>query len=238
MKPVIVLAGGLGTRLRSVVPDLPKPMAEVAGKPFLWWILRRLEQQHATDIYLAVGYKHEMIEAYFGKRFGVMALHYVVEDEPLGTGGAIARAMEHIDDDAAYVLNGDTMAIVDLTSLGVAAEAPCVDLAMAVAPLPDVARYGAVEFDLRSHRVISLHEKGRTGAGFINAGVYLLKRATLVRHVTAERFSFEQDFLVTCLPSLTILAVPGVSQMIDIGVPKDYVLAQTCVPEMVAIDAR
>jgi len=237
MKPVIVLAGGLGTRLRSVLPDLPKPMAEVAGKPFLWWILCRLELQHATDVYLAVGYKREIIEAYFGRRYGKMNLHYVVEDEPLGTGGAIARAITHIDDDAAYVLNGDTMAIIDLALLDAAADAPDVDLAMAVSLLPDIARYGAVEFDARSHRVIAFHEKGRAGAGFINAGVYLIKRAALARHITADRFSFELDFLVACLPSLTIRAVPGVSQMIDIGVPEDYALAQTYVPEMMGADA-
>ena len=238
MKPVIILAGGLGTRLRTVVPDLPKPMAEVAGKPFLWWILFRLELQHVTDVYLAVGYKCEMIEAYFGRHYGNMNLHYVIEDEPLGTGGAIARAMTYINDDAAYVLNGDTMAIINLASLEVAIEAPDVDLAMAVSLLPDIARYGAVEFDPKSHRVIAFHEKGHAGAGFINAGVYLIKRAVLARHMTAERFSFELDFLVACLPSLTICAVPGVSQMIDIGVPEDYALAQTYVPEMMAADAR
>ncbi|WP_225032761.1 MULTISPECIES: nucleotidyltransferase family protein [Paraburkholderia] len=234
MIPAIVLAGGLGTRLRSVVPDLPKPMAEVAGKPFLWWVLRRLEQQGIGDVYLSVGYKREVIEAYFGAKFGTLNVHYVVEDEPLGTGGAIAKAFDVIVGDEAYVLNGDTMTIVEFADLRSAA-ASDVDLTMAVAKLDDVARYGAVVFDATSmRRVTAFREKGQTGAGFINAGVYLVKREALKRYPLPEKFSFEQDFLHAHLADLRVSAVPAVSQLIDIGVPDDYALAQTLVPEMVA----
>ncbi|MGT2471976.1 nucleotidyltransferase family protein [Paraburkholderia terrae] len=234
MIPAIVLAGGLGTRLRSVVPDLPKPMAEVAGKPFLWWVLRRLEQQGIGDVYLSVGYKREVIEAYFGTKFGALNVHYVVEDEPLGTGGAIAKAFDAIGGDEAFVLNGDTMTIVEFADLRSAA-ASDVDLAMAVAKLDDVARYGAVDFDATSmRRVTAFREKGQTGAGFINAGVYLVKRDALKRYPLPEKFSFEQDFLHAHLADLRVSAVPAVSQLIDIGVPDDYALAQTLVPKMVA----
>lgn len=234
MIPAIVLAGGLGTRLRSVVPDLPKPMAEVAGKPFLWWVLRRLEQQGIGDVYLSVGYKREVIEAYFGAKFGTLNVHYVVEDEPLGTGGAIAKAFDAIGGEEAFVLNGDTMTIVEFAELRSAA-ASDVDLAMAVAKLDDVARYGAVDFDATSmRRVTAFREKGQTGAGFINAGVYLVKRDALKRYPLPEKFSFEQDFLHAHLADLRVSAVPAVSQLIDIGVPDDYALAQTLVPKMVA----
>ncbi|MFP3644425.1 nucleotidyltransferase family protein [Paraburkholderia sp. SIMBA_054] len=234
MIPAIVLAGGLGTRLRSVVPDLPKPMAEVAGKPFLWWVLRRLEAQGIGDVYLSVGYKRETIEAYFGAKFGALNVHYVVEDEPLGTGGAIAKAFDAIGGEEAFVLNGDTMTIVEFAELRSAA-ASDVDLAMAVAKLDDVARYGAVDFDATSmRRVTAFREKGQTGAGFINAGVYLVKREALKRYPLPEKFSFEQDFLHAHLADLRVSAVPAVSQLIDIGVPDDYALAQTLVPKMVA----
>ncbi|SKC81929.1 D-glycero-alpha-D-manno-heptose 1-phosphate guanylyltransferase [Burkholderia sp. CF099] len=234
MIPAIVLAGGLGTRLRSVVPDLPKPMAEVAGKPFLWWVLRRLEQQGIGDVYLSVGYKREVIEAYFGVKFGALNVHYVVEDEPLGTGGAIAKAFDTIGGEEAFVLNGDTMTIVEFADLRSAA-ASDVDLTMAVAKLDDVARYGAVDFDATSmRRVTAFREKGQTGAGFINAGVYLVKRDALKRYPLPEKFSFEQDFLHAHLADLRVSAVPAVSQLIDIGVPDDYALAQTLVPKMVA----
>lgn len=234
MIPAIVLAGGLGTRLRAVVPDLPKPMAEVGGKPFLEWVLRRLEQQGLRDVYLSVGYKREVIEAYFGKTFGALNIHYVVEDEPLGTGGAIAKAMAAIDADAAFVLNGDTMTIVEFAELEAAMSASRADIAMAVAKLDDVARYGAVEFaSTPPRRVTAFREKGQTGAGFINAGVYLLRRAAFERYPMPERFSFEQDFLHAHLAELHVCAVPAVSQLIDIGVPEDYALAQTLVPQMV-----
>nr|ADE44327.1 putative nucleotidyl transferase [Burkholderia pseudomallei] len=195
MTPAIVLAGGLGTRLRAVVPDLPKPMADVAGKPFLWWILRRLEQQGLTDVYLAVGYKRAVIEGHFGEAFGALRLHYVVEDAPLGTGGAVAKAMTRIDAESAYVLNGDTMAIVELAALSAAAAEASVDLAMAVAELADVSRYGAVDFDPTSHRVIAFREKGSQGRGFINAGVYLLKREPFLRRVPGERFRSSRTIL-------------------------------------------
>jgi D-glycero-alpha-D-manno-heptose 1-phosphate guanylyltransferase len=235
MIPAIVLAGGLGTRLRSVVPDLPKPMAVVAGKPFLWWVLRRLEQQGIADVYLSVGYKRDVIEDYFGDAFGALKVHYVIEDEPLGTGGAIARAMSAIGGDEAFVLNGDTMTIVDFDDLRAAGASGEADVVMAVAKLDDVARYGAVEFDAAPpRRVTAFREKGQTGAGFINAGVYLVKRAAFMRHVSEERFSFEQDFLYAHLAELQVHAVPAVSQLIDIGVPEDYALAQTLVPQMVA----
>ncbi|AJX72148.1 nucleotidyl transferase [Burkholderia pseudomallei] len=238
MTPAIVLAGGLGTRLRAVVPDLPKPMADVAGKPFLWWILRRLEQQGLTDVYLAVGYKRAVIEGHFGEAFGALRLHYVVEDAPLGTGGAVAKAMTRIDAESAYVLNGDTMAIVELAALSAAAAEASVDLAMAVAELADVSRYGAVDFDPTSHRVIAFREKGSQGRGFINAGVYLLKREPFLRRVPGERFSFEQDYLDAYLPELHVAAVPRVSELIDIGVPQDYARAQTRVPAMAGDHAK
>ncbi|ANB71473.1 nucleotidyl transferase [Paraburkholderia phytofirmans OLGA172] len=235
MIPAIVLAGGLGTRLRSVVPDLPKPMAVVAGKPFLWWVLRRLEQQGIADVYLSVGYKRDVIEDYFGDAFGALKVHYVIEDEPLGTGGAIAKAMAEIGGDEAFVLNGDTMTIVDFDDLRAAGASGEADVVMAVAKLDDVARYGAVDFDAAPpRRATAFREKGQTGAGFINAGVYLVKRASFMRYVNQERFSFEQDFLHAHLAELQVHAVPAVSQLIDIGVPEDYALAQTLVPQMVA----
>jgi D-glycero-alpha-D-manno-heptose 1-phosphate guanylyltransferase len=207
----------------------------VAGKPFLWWVLRRLEQQGISDVYLSVGYKREAIEAYFGAKFGALNVHYVIEDEPLGTGGAIAKALDVIGGDEALVLNGDTMTIVQFAELRLAAAAAEVDLAMAVAKLDDVARYGAVDFDSTPpRRVTAFREKGQTGAGSINAGVYLVKHDALKRYALPEKFSFEQDFLHAHLADLRVSAVPAVSQLIDIGVPDDYALAQTLVPKMVA----
>jgi D-glycero-alpha-D-manno-heptose 1-phosphate guanylyltransferase len=233
MIPAIVLAGGLGTRLRSVVPDLPKPMAEVAGKPFLWWVLRRLEEQGVADVYLSVGYKRETIAGYFGDAFNAMRLHYVIEDEPLGTGGAIAKAFAQIPGDEAFVLNGDTMALLDLAALSAAGREGAADVTMAVAHLDDAARYGAVDYEPTvARRVVGFREKGQTGPGYINAGVYWLRRDALARYALPQRYSFEQDFLHAHLADLQVHAVPSVSDFIDIGVPEDYALSQTAVPAM------
>ena len=235
MNPAIVLAGGLGTRLRSVVPDLPKPMAPVAGKPFLAWLLHQLEQQGLRDIYLSVGYKYESIESYFGHSYGRARLHYVIEQTPLGTGGAIANALAHVDSDAVFVLNGDTMAPVDLVALDEAASAGSADLVMSVAWLDDVARYGSVEFDASAQRTVSAFvEKGEGRAGYINAGTYWLRKQALLSRVDTPAFSFEQHFLQPNLSALRIQALPTVNQFIDIGVPEDYRLAQSVVPQIAA----
>src|SRR5260370_38897661 len=90
----IVLAGGQGTRLRAIVPDLPKPMADIAGRPFLWWLMTRLKQQRVGRVILSVGYKSEAIQNYFGTKFDGMEISYAIEQEPLGTGGAMKYALE------------------------------------------------------------------------------------------------------------------------------------------------
>ena len=113
----IVLAGGLGTRLRSVVTDLPKPMAPVAGRPFLAWILDRLAQAGFERVVLAVGYRHEAIQQHFGSTYRGMALHYSVEDRPLGTGGALRLAADHVSHWPVFVLNGDTFLEIDYRAM-------------------------------------------------------------------------------------------------------------------------
>lgn len=234
MKPAIILAGGLGTRLRPVVGDLPKPMADVAGKPFLWWLLKQLENQGLRDVYLSVGYRHEQVRAGMGERFGEMRLHYIIEDEPLGTGGAIRKAISGIPGEDVLVFNGDTLAVVDLAAFVADAEARGTDVALAAASVPDATRYGTVEID-EDRRIRAFIEKGRKGPGLINAGVYHLRKAALAdRADLPQRFSFEQDFLGRFIDEIYLGAFPGVRDFIDIGVPDDYAAAQTKVPALIA----
>ncbi len=232
MKPVVILAGGFGTRLRSVVSDLPKPLAPVAGHPFLWWLLRSLQAQGATDIHLSTGYKAELVEAAFGDCFGTMRLHYVVEDEPLGTGGAILKASRGLDSDEFFVLNGDTLAVVDLTAMEAAAHAVGSDAMLSVVHVDDAARYGTIAVD-EHDRVTEFRAKGAPGPGFISAGVYLIRRAALEAAQLPERFSIEQDFFERELRRLRISAFPAVEEFIDIGIPEDYARAQTKIPSIV-----
>ncbi|MBI3154364.1 MAG: nucleotidyltransferase family protein [Burkholderiales bacterium] len=228
----IVLAGGLGTRLRSAVPDLPKPMAPVAGRPFLAWILDQLEGAGFARAVLAVGYRHEAIRDHFGDRHGALALRYSVEDRPLGTGGALRLACDQAydqaddpaGDDAIFVLNGDTFVELDHRAMRAAHGAAGAALSIAVHRVDDTARYGALE--LRDGRVCGFIEKGRRGPGWINAGVYLLARGLLRQLPAGRALSFEQELLVPQVRSLRPPAFVAEGLFIDIGVPEDYARAQ------------
>jgi D-glycero-alpha-D-manno-heptose 1-phosphate guanylyltransferase len=228
----IVLAGGEGRRLRAVVSDLPKPMANVAGRPFLWWLLNRLAQQQVRRVILSVGYKADAIQNHFGNVFSGVELAYSVETEPLGTGGAIRLALEQAREKQVIVLNGDTYTDVDLRGLNAKFESSGTDLAVAVTHVNDVARYGGVVVDQKTERIVGFDEKQGTAAGYINAGIYCLRRDIFARYPVPAKFSFERDYLAKQLALLRPVAFAGVRAFIDIGVPTDYALAQTVIPEL------
>ncbi len=221
----IVLAGGLGTRLRSAVPDLPKPMAPVAGRPFLCWILDRLVDAGFVRAVLAVGYRHELVQGFFGTAYRGMPLAYSVENRPLGTGGAIRLAADLVvDADVLFVLNGDTCAEVDYAAMAAAHAREAAAMSMAVCQVPDAGRYGALE--LIDGRVRGFAEKGRPGPGPINAGTYLVAAALIAEIPPGKPFSFEQDLLVPQVGRIHPLAFAAEGLFIDIGVPEDYARAQ------------
>jgi D-glycero-alpha-D-manno-heptose 1-phosphate guanylyltransferase len=220
----IVLAGGLGTRLRSVVPDLPKPMAPIGGRPFLAWLLDDLERAGIQHAILAVGYRYEAIQDYFGTHYGSLALSYSIEQEPLGTGGAIRQAMACADGDNTLVLNGDTYLELDYTSMLSAHRLAGARITMAACHVGEVGRFGAM--DLHEGRVVGFAEKGRVGAGYINGGVYILSQKIFDGAGLPDRFSFESDFLLPHLDQLRPLAFPVEGSFIDIGVPEDYARAE------------
>ena len=217
----IVLAGGLGTRLRSRVADRPKPMAEIAGKPFLAWFLDYLAGQGATSVILSIGYRGEMIADYFGSRYGALALRYVVEDAPLGTGGAIRLALAASDEDPVWVVNGDTMLCLDYRAMRDAhrrrGEAA---MTMALRRVPDTRRYGAAI--LSADRVIGFAAGAESGPGLINSGVYLLSASLFHDHVLPRVFSFERDFLPLAVGQGRVGGFVTDAWFVDIGVPEDY----------------
>ena len=147
MLEAIVLAGGFGTRLRPVVSDVPKPLAPVAGKPFLAWLLDELKLQGYSHIVLATGYMHEKVENSFGSEYHGMAIDYAVEHEPLGTGGAIVNGLQHCDSDHVTVLNGDTMFRIDHRKIIEACNSNDTKLAIALRHVENSGRYGSVETD-------------------------------------------------------------------------------------------
>ena len=222
----IVLAGGFGTRLRAVVSDVPKPLAPVAGRPFLLWLLDGLARQNITRVILATGYMGDLIRDRLGDTHAGMSLVHVREETPLGTGGAIFGALSHAVSERVYVLNGDTWLGVALAPL--AAEAPAADLVLAVRPVADRARYGSVVVD--GNRVLGLEEKGPSGPGLVNAGVYLVRRDLPARRPMASAFSLEAEIL-SKPGSLNIRAFRTEAPFLDIGTPEDFARAQTLIPE-------
>lgn len=228
MKPAeeaIVLAGGFGTRLRTVVSDVPKPLAPVAGRPFLAWLLDRLSGQGIRRVVLATGYLAEQVEGAFGTRWSGMEIAYSVEATPLGTGGAVRQAAAHLQGDAVHVLNGDTWLDYRPTALEAATLSAGKPIAIALARVDDLARYGAVE--VSNGLVTAFREKGETGAGWINAGCYYLTARALDALPRQSAFSLEQEVLQPLAPSREIAAFTDTSGFIDIGVPEDYARAQS-----------
>ncbi|EAI2374796.1 NTP transferase domain-containing protein [Campylobacter coli] len=211
----IVLAGGLGTRLRSVVQDLPKPMAPINGKPFLAFVLEYLKKQGITEIILSVSYKYELIQEYFKDKFYGIKIHYNIEKELLGTGGAIKDALKLVKKEA-YVLNGDTFFDIDLKKLVLNSSKICI----ALKQMQNFDRYGTVNVDEQGI-VTSFEEKVFKKQGLINGGIYLLKKDIFDEFSLEKKFSFE-EFLQENYKSLKIQTQIFDDYFIDIGIPEDY----------------
>jgi D-glycero-alpha-D-manno-heptose 1-phosphate guanylyltransferase len=224
----VVLAGGLGTRLRERVPELPKPMAPVAGRPFLEYLLDRLVKGGVREICLSVGYRSEAVMAHFGHAYRGAAIRYAVEAEPLGTGGAIAHAAQGAD--PVLVLNGDTLLDIDYGALLRWYAEASARVAMVLRAVPDVARYGSVL--VADGRVSGFLEKGRGGPGLINAGVYIVQPEVFAAFGLSGKFSFEADLLQAHCAALSPRAWVADAYFIDIGVPEDYDRAQHELPAL------
>jgi len=222
----IVLAGGLGTRLRGVVDDVPKPMAPVQGRPFLALLLDQLVDAGFATAILAVGYLHQAICSYFGNDYRGLALLYSVEEKPLGTGGAMRLACTKVTERDVFVLNGDTYLQLDFKTMLQAHVRAAAQLSLAVCRVPDVARYGSL--NLSGGIVRAFREKGHNGLGWINGGVYVFGPGLrqLLRDTDAKSFSFEYDVLMPNLSNIRPLAFRTAGLFLDIGVPEDYLKAQ------------
>lgn len=225
----VVLAGGLGTRLRSAVSDLPKAMAPIAGQPFLAYLLRHLEQSGIRRVVLAVGYRHEAIQDFFGSAYGAIRLDYSVERELLGTGGGLRQALQYVQDAYAFVVNGDTFLRLDFAALAAMLEhSEGIELVVALRQIGDASRYGRAI--VSSGRIQGFTADGTPGPGLINAGCYLVRRDIFERHPMPPRFSFERDFLEARITDVCPVAFPCDAPFIDIGVPEAFQDAQTLIP--------
>jgi len=220
----IVLAGGFGTRLRQVVTDVPKPMAPVAGRPFLEILLGLLAQKGFSRAVLSLGFMAEKISSHFGSRFAGLELAYVMEDTPLGTGGAARLAVEACDQDHVFVFNGDTYLDLEVELLEKQWQAKRCPIVVGK-QAQDTARYGRLIVD--GGRITSFAEKGISGTGLINAGCYVLAVDALKRFPLNKPFSIETDYLIPEVARAMVEVFVTKGMFIDIGIPEDYSRAQT-----------
>lgn len=220
----IILAGGLGTRLRSVVSELPKCMAPVNGKPFLHYVIKHLQNQGVTKFIFSVGYKYEAIVEYLETLPGLQ-YQLAIEEEPLGTGGAIRLACTKATEANVLALNGDTMFSINVNELLSFHLAKGADCTLSLKPMQDFDRYGVVELDTDS-RVQSFREKQFYKEGLINGGVYAINAKNFLTTPFPEKFSFEKDYLEKDIQSKQMFGVIQNKYFIDIGIPEDYERAQ------------
>jgi D-glycero-alpha-D-manno-heptose 1-phosphate guanylyltransferase len=228
----VILAGGLGTRLRQAVNDVPKPMAPIAGHPFLAYLLRHLEQNGVRRIVLAVGYRHEAIQDFFGSVYGALHLDYSVEHELLGTGGGLRQALSYTEGKYAFVVNGDTFLRLDYPTM--AAVLPgddSVEMILALRRISDASRYGRAV--LSNDRIQAFTTDGTSGPGLINAGSYLVRRDLFERYPMPPKFSLERDFLEARVSEIRPVAFPCEAAFIDIGIPEAFEEAQALIPAWV-----
>jgi D-glycero-D-manno-heptose 1,7-bisphosphate phosphatase len=224
VRQAVVLAGGLGTRLGELTAETPKPLLSVGGRPFLEWVIANLEAQGVEEVILTVGYRAEAFEAWRSRAPIGVGLRVFVEEEPLGTGGALPRLGEWLDP-TFLVLNGDTLFDAPLRALAaLRAEASAVG-ALALRAVADVARYGEVRLDGSVVRAFA--EKGRTGPGLINGGVYVFAREVVERIPSPG--SIERDLLPALATEGSLVGLPSDGFFIDIGVPETFEDAQISV---------
>jgi mannose-1-phosphate guanylyltransferase len=223
---VAVLAGGFGTRLHGVLPDTPKILAPVAGKPFLEHLLHWLIRQGARRTVLCLGYRSADVLAFLGKRsFEPLEVLTVIEAEPLGTGGAVANALPSLGSDPVLVINGDTIVGTDLNAFLSAHHDSRATASILCARVADAGRYGRVEIDSRQ-RVVRFEEKNPAASqqAWINAGFYLFGQKALQKFANLTKGSLERDVLEK-MPAGTIHAFLTTGSFLDIGTPETLALA-------------
>lgn len=227
----IILAGGLGTRLKSVVPDIPKPMAPIAGRPFLerqidYWI-----EQGISHFILSVGYRHEDIQTHFGGSYRTASIEYVVEHSPLGTGGGFLLATQALNSSSPFLLlNGDTYFEVNLKDLDRLATNHQADWCFSLFRANESGRYMGLEINSTDGKLMSFESGNQQIGRLANGGVYWINPQSLktLDVQIGQAYSLENDIFVQLQRNgQAIYGLECGGRFIDIGVPSDYARAQT-----------
>lgn len=221
MKECIILAGGFGTRLQSVVKDVPKCMAEVAGEPFLYHLFNYADKEAFGHVILSLGYKADVVLEWLEGKTFPFQISYVIEDEPLGTGGAVKLAFGKVFGQSAYVINGDTFFDINTDTLSDFHTRKNASISLALKPMTDFDRYGSVELN-ENARITRFNEKQYRAEGLINGGVYLIDKAIFSSFDLPDKFSFEKDIMEAHLHDIAIYGQSFDNYFIDIGIPSDF----------------
>lgn len=225
----IILAGGFGTRLRSVVGDVPKPMAGISDEPFLAVLLRYAHAQGVRDVVLCLHHQAELIQDYFGARFEGMSIRYSVEEKPLGTGGAVMRALAMVDQaQSVLVMNGDSLVMLNYRQMLEQHQTFLSPITIASVEMPTTERYSRLS--TQGQLITSYEVVGDAHAGDISVGFYVMQPNVFDGYGMPEMFSLERDFLAVHTPRLKPTIFTRVEYFIDIGVPADYARAQAELP--------
>ena len=229
--PAVILAGGLGTRLRPVVADRPKALAMINGRPFLGYLLMQLARAGVREAVICTGYLAEQVRTCFGDSYAGIRLRYSVETEPLGTGGALRLALPLLAADSILVVNGDSYFSADLADFHGRHRAAGSLASLLLARVADISRFGAVDL-VEGGQIARFEEKGSAaGPGLINAGVYLLSGEVVRGIPDSGPVSLEREVF----PALVGHGLYGFAQdgkFIDIGTPEDYLAAAAFFAEM------
>ena len=226
MKEAIILAGGFGTRLRELFPDIPKCMAPVGGKPFLFYVINYLRSEGIEKFIFSLGYKHELITKYLNDQFSTLDFKSSIEEEPLGTGGAIKSACEKVSGKLVIVVNGDTLFKVNISRLTDFHLKQGADCTLSLKPMMNFDRYGVVELN-EDLSLKSFREKKFYKSGLINGGVYALNKPKFLEEELPVKFSFEKEYLEKLFPRRKMHGFIQDEYFIDIGIPSDYERANT-----------
>jgi D-glycero-alpha-D-manno-heptose 1-phosphate guanylyltransferase len=225
LKEAIILAGGFGTRLKSAIPDLPKSLAPVNGRPFLFYLINYLRSQGIERFIFTLGYKHEVIEAYLNAEFSTLDFQCSIEKEPLGTGGAILAACYKASGKTVLIVNGDTLFKVNVRKALIEHSRHRSDCTLLLKPMENFDRYGVVELN-DDNSIKSFREKQFYKSGLINGGTYILDTEQFLAEELPSKFSFEKDWLERYFETRKIYGSIQNEYFIDIGIPEDYFRVQ------------
>lgn len=229
----IILSGGLGTRLRDVVADVPKPMAPIGQKPFLDYLLASFRSAPISEVVIAAGYKAPTITDYYGNRSSNPPVRVVVENEPLGTGGAFKQVCNTCDDnELVLAMNGDTINLIDFAVFCDDTDFDA-DIRVLLRRVENTGRYGRAL--IHEGELSGFEEKAEEKTGWINGGVYLFRAGMLQDDTLPEAFSFENEYLEKRMVSLKAQAFLSDSYFLDIGIPEDYARGQRELPDLIDV---